>query len=36
MDYPKYGRSPKWLARVRAMHDSQVIAVYYRLVNSQK
>lgn len=36
INYPKYGRSPGWVARVEAMHTNQVIAVYYRLVNAEK
>lgn len=31
--YPKYKKSPNWIAKVDKMPDSQIIAVYYALVN---
>lgn len=31
--YPKYKKSQKWSDKVDKMSDSQVIAVYYSLVN---
>lgn len=27
----KYGNSPKWIKRVNAMSDNQVMAVYFRM-----
>lgn len=32
----QYGGSYKWVAKVNAMHDEQVIAVYYRLTRAAK
>lgn len=29
---PKYHGAPKWVARVNAMHDNQVVAVYFRML----
>lgn len=30
----RYKNSPKWINRVNAMGDSQVIAVYYRMLGA--
>ena len=30
----QYGGAYKWIAKVNKMHDEQVIAVYYRMVQS--
>lgn len=32
----QYNGSWKWVNKVNAMHDNQVMAVYYRLSRSQK
>ena len=32
----QYGGSWKWVSKVNAMHDEQVIAVYYRLSRVSK
>ena len=32
----QYGGSWKWVNKVNAMHDEQVIAVYYRLISVSK
>lgn len=32
----QYGRSWRWVNKVNAMHDRQVIAVYYRLSSASK
>lgn len=32
----KYDYSPKWVEKVDKMSDTQVIAIYYRMLNSKK
>lgn len=31
---PRYKQSWKWINKVNAMSDSQVVAVYYRMLNT--
>ena len=31
---PKYREARTWIAKVEAMHDSQVIAVYFRMLRA--
>lgn len=32
----QYGGAYKWIAKVNKMHDEQVIAVYYRMVQADR
>lgn len=36
MNNTKYGTAPKWQNRVKKMSDSQVIAVYFKMLNSKE
>lgn len=33
--YQQYGGAFKWVNRVRSMSDSQVIAIYFRMLNTK-